>query len=412
MKRPLILLSIVSSMAALFTIQLVNGQSCGSTLSSTSGVIESPGFSMGNPYTSKCSWQIEASISSVVELTIEYFDLAVSESCADDSLTVYDGLESSSNVLLQPSCGLAIPWPAHPNTLLSTGRTITLVFTTNSTNSLSTFRASYKQVVPREEYFFAVDANNGIIYKQNRFGVNFEEIPISGLSRPVAVDYDPIEQKVYMTDVGRPMVSRVNLDGSGQEEIASVIVAVPDGLAVDPVSRVVYWTDVGSNVMGAIINVARLDGSFRRILVNTSIESPRDIVVQPYQGHVYWSDWGSVAKIERMNGDGTDRTEVVNSGLGWPNGIAIDMAGGKLYWADAQLNKIERSNLDGSARELLKAFDDDVHPFGLIFVDNALFWTDWTTKGIDVTDSNLQNDPSTLLVAGIPTRFHGLFPFY
>ncbi|PIK35087.1 putative cubilin [Apostichopus japonicus] len=236
---------------------LTTGQSCGSTLSSTSGVIEWPGFSMGNPYTSKCSWQIEASISSVVELTIEYFDLAVSESCANDSLTVYDGLESSSNVLLQPSCGLAIPWPAHPNTLLSTGRTITLVFTTNSTNSLSTFRASYKQVVPREEYFFAVDANNGIIYKQNRFGVNFEEIPISGLSRPVAVDYDPVEQKVYITDVGRPMCQ---MDWP---------LTLCHGSSID---RCRFGSD------GAIINVARLDGSFRRILVNTNIDSPRDIV--------------------------------------------------------------------------------------------------------------------------------------
>ncbi|PIK43683.1 putative low-density lipoprotein receptor-related protein 2 [Apostichopus japonicus] len=263
---------------------------------------------------------------------------------------------------------------------------MTLVFITNNAVSSSGFSATYRQVAPREDNFFAVDTENGIIYKQNRFGVNSEEILFSGVARLVAVDYDPIDQKFYVTDVGVNMIIRANLDGSGQETIASVEVAVPDGLAVDPVSRVVYWTDVDSGPRGPIINVARLDGSSRKIIVNTSIEFPRDIVVQPYQGHVYWSDWGSVAKIERMNGDGTDRTEVVNSELGWPNGIAIDMAGGKLYWADAQLNKIERSNLDGSARELLIAFDDDVHPFGLIFVDNALFWTDWVTAGIDVTD--------------------------
>ncbi|XP_071814821.1 uncharacterized protein [Apostichopus japonicus] len=398
----------IVTLLALFTGQLVCGQACGSTLTSVSGIINSPGYPIRYPDSLTCSWQIEASIHEVIELTIGTFNLAVSEDCASDSLTVYDGLEGVSTILLSPSCGSAIPWPAHPTTILSTGRTMTLVFITNNAVSSSGFSATYRQVAPREDNFFAVDTENGIIYKQNRFGVNSEEILFSGVARLVAVDYDPIDQKFYVTDVGVNMIIRANLDGSGQETIASVEVAVPDGLAVDPVSRVVYWTDVDSGPRGPIINVARLDGSSRKIIVNTSIESPRDIVVQPYQGHVYWSDWGSVAKIERMNGDGTNRTEVVNSGLGWPNGIAIDMAGGKLYWADAQLNKIERSNLDGSARELLKAFDDDVHPFGLIFVDKALFWTDWVTAGIDVTDSNLQNDPSTLLVAGIPTRFHGL----
>ena len=49
---------------------------------------------------------------------------------------------------------------------------------------------------------------------------------------------------------------------------------------------------------------------------------------------------------------GESRLPVVSTSLRWPNGIAIDYSKQKLYWTDAGLDKIERSNLDGTNREV------------------------------------------------------------
>ena len=97
----------------------------------------------------------------------------------------------------------------------------------------------------------------------------------TNISRPVAVDYDPVEGKIYWTDVTLQLVARAFPNGSSVEVIAHNNVETPDGLAVDYVGRNLYWTDMGTSK----IEVARLDGSSRRSLITTSIEYPRAIIL-------------------------------------------------------------------------------------------------------------------------------------
>ena len=100
------------------------------------------------------------------------------------------------------------------------------------------------------------------------------EIKIN-ISRPVAVDYDPFEGKIYWTDVHLKLVARAFPNGSSVEVIAHNNVETPDGLAVDYIGRNLYWTDTGTSK----IEVARLDGSSRRSLITSGIESPRAILL-------------------------------------------------------------------------------------------------------------------------------------
>ena len=97
----------------------------------------------------------------------------------------------------------------------------------------------------------------------------------TNISRPVAVDYDPVEGKIYWTDVTLKLVARAFPNGSSVEVIANNNVDTPDGLAVDYIGRNLYWTDKGTSKL----EVARLDGSFRRSLITTSIEKPRAIIL-------------------------------------------------------------------------------------------------------------------------------------
>ena len=95
------------------------------------------------------------------------------------------------------------------------------------------------------------------------------------ISSPVAVDYDPVEEKIYWTDVTLKLIARAFPNGSSVEVIAHNNVETPDGIAVDYVGRNLYWTNKGPSK----IEVARLDGSFRKSLVITDIEYPRGIIL-------------------------------------------------------------------------------------------------------------------------------------
>ena len=123
-----------------------------------------------------------------------------------------------------------------------------------------------------------------------------------------------------------------------------------------------------------------------------------------YYRKMYWSDWGASPKIEQANMDGTARTVLVSSGLSWVNSLALDFKNRLLYWCDAQLDKIERVDLQGNNRMLildLSYSNDSYHPFGFALYEDALFWTDWITKSVH--RYNMTSALSDVLVHGMGT---------
>ena len=129
-----------------------------------------------------------------------------------------------------------------------------------------------------EKFLIFAEADTGEIYKVPLAVPGTPCIPLginANISRPVAVDYDPVEGKIYWTDVTLQLIARAFPNGSSVEVIAQNNVTTPDGLAVDYVGRILYWTDVGTGK----IEVARLDGSIRRSLITSSIDKPRAIIL-------------------------------------------------------------------------------------------------------------------------------------
>lgn len=98
---------------------------------------------------------------------------------------------------------------------------------------------------------------------------------------------------------------------------------------------------------------------------------------------MYWTDWGSPAKIERASMDGMGRTVLHNTQLVWPNGITIDYEAQKIYWIDANLDRIEYSNVNGTGRRVLRS--TTLHPFSITLEGDLLFWTDWSSDTIFTT---------------------------
>ena len=106
-------------------------------------------------------------------------------------------------------------------------------------------------------------------------------LPIElSMYRPVALDLDITDNRIYWTDVIQDTISRVFINGSSPEVIISAGVSTPDGLAVDPLGGNIYWTDTGTNK----IEVSRMDGSMRKTLIDQHLDQPRDIILDLNKG--------------------------------------------------------------------------------------------------------------------------------
>ena len=101
-----------------------------------------------------------------------------------------------------------------------------------------------------------------------------------GNQRPIAVDYDPVEDRVYWTDVAQGLIISAISNATSLRIPFRCNVKVPDGLAIDHVGQNIYWTDTGTNR----IEVARLDGTSRKLLIKDGLDEPRAIVLDEING--------------------------------------------------------------------------------------------------------------------------------
>ena len=101
-----------------------------------------------------------------------------------------------------------------------------------------------------------------------------------GGQRPIALDFDPVEDRVYWTDVAQGRIISAFFNATSPEILFRCNVKVPDGLAIDKVGRNIYWTDTGTNR----IEVSRLDGAMRKLLIRDGLDEPRAIVLDERNG--------------------------------------------------------------------------------------------------------------------------------
>ena len=101
-----------------------------------------------------------------------------------------------------------------------------------------------------------------------------------GNTRPIALDYDPVEDRVYWTDVAQGVIKSAFSNATSLKTLFRCNVEVPDGLAIDKVGRNIYWTDTGTDR----IEVARLDGTRRKLLIKDGLDKPRAIVLDERNG--------------------------------------------------------------------------------------------------------------------------------
>ena len=134
------------------------------------------------------------------------------------------------------------------------------------------------------EFIMFADADAGKIYQMQLDSMNVKPIALpfdknTNISRPVALEYDRVEDRVYWTDVTLKIICRAFRNGTGFEVLFDDI-GVSDGLTIDLAGRLLYWTSTTDNT----VETAKLDGSLRRTLFKWSLDEPRDIIVDPIDG--------------------------------------------------------------------------------------------------------------------------------
>ena len=233
----------------------------------------------------------------------------------------------------------------------------------------------------------------GVVQVRTTAGVPQADVAASLVSSHVAAD--PITGKLYWANrggTGGPKILRSNFDGSNIEEIVTVqgfgtlTASGTTGMALDLVNGKIYWS---RSVFGEI-NRCNLDGSAaERVIqdypptgeavppgVPSGNFAPSSLAIDAAGGKVYWVN-AFLDRIERSNLNGTAR-QTLPVGAGAVS-IALHSPSGKIYWANTAANKIQRANLDGSSPE-----DGLLTPGpASIAIDSAaarIYWTNTTDR--------------------------------
>ncbi|XP_045577224.1 deleted in malignant brain tumors 1 protein isoform X2 [Salmo salar] len=114
--------------------------SCGGYLTASKGQFNSPNYPSNYPNNAYCTWNIQTTPDSqIVQLEFPYVNLEGDFNCRYDSISVYDGY-STYNRLLGKLCG------GQSSTFYSTGSSITVQFTSDSSSTYKGFQAEYRVV--------------------------------------------------------------------------------------------------------------------------------------------------------------------------------------------------------------------------------------------------------------------------
>ncbi|XP_022109029.1 low-density lipoprotein receptor-related protein 4-like [Acanthaster planci] len=198
-----------------------------------------------------------------------------------------------------------------------------------------------------------------------------QALPLTNVSNPLSVGYDPLLGMVYWSDVTKGTISRASLAGGNQEVIVtSNHGEAPYSIVVD--SRLLFWTDVESNS----IKVCRLDGAYQMTLVNTSA-SPRALTTFANEGLLFWTWWGEdSAGISKSSMDGRNVEVLLSNNGGFLHGLAVDALERRLYWTDADVHTIESIDLDTGSDRQTTPLGFASRPFGLAVEVSHILWTD------------------------------------
>jgi len=93
--------------------------------------------------------------------------------------------------------------------------------------------------------------------------------------------------------------------------------------------------------------------------------------------------------------DGTRQEIIHDTSISLPYGITIDYDSQVIYWTDYTRNTIERSNVNGTNRQLVTTTLIN-NPYAITYFNGRLYWTDLTYSRILTAPSTPSSSTSYL----------------
>ncbi|XP_076456068.1 low-density lipoprotein receptor-related protein 6-like [Babylonia areolata] len=384
----------------LFVLICHRSEACGWNTTAIQGTVQSPNFPANYSISQDCVYIITAPAGYQITLTFTDFDLQPHGSCVLDFVEIRDG-DDETSPFIGRYCNSTLPAPRR-----TFGNQMWIRFFSDGSVTRSGFKATFTSANLQAPFFLlasnVASSVGGSIHRMDVETRSNIVVPMTGtLYRPIAVDYDPVEQTIYWTEVGLLKGIRGSaLNGSGMHTVLNTgSGSTVDGLAVDPLSRLIFYTDTGRD----LIAMLTMSTFAHRTIINTDLDQPRAIVLHTADGVMFWTDWGAAPKIERANYDASDRRTLVNTGLYFPNALALDVPNNRLYWVDAGTDRVEWCDMEGGNRNHLLILSSSHHFFGVALHHNFLYITDWYS-GLPTATSmivRLDIDTSNATVYGI-----------
>ena len=186
------------------------------------------------------------------------------------------------------------------------------------------------------------------------------------MKNAIGLSFDYKRQKVFYSDIQKGSINSVYFNGTNHMIIVAKQGSI-EGLAFEQLHNALYWT---CNNDATINRVNLTDQGITASTVEVVVylknqDKPRGIAVDSCGSRVYWTNWNSHhPSIERVFLSGFGRQVIISTDIRMPNALTLDHKAQKLYWSDARLDKIERSEYDGTNRIVLSKTSPQ-HAFAL-----------------------------------------------
>lgn len=198
--------------------------------------------------------------------------------------------------------------------------------------------------------------NVNSIDRINTDGTGFLQIVNLGTQFPLAVTYNPADDKIYWLEQGASRsIRRANTDGTSPETVLTDADAAFRQVRVHLSDQQVWWSD------GADPTIS-FAGTIRRAPVGTGVAQTTvwsGIGTNQLEGFDFSFSTGEVFMvvdsntISKANIDGTGTVTTVASGSGVGSNledIVVDRTNNRIFWQDLGSDRIYSANLDGTAQ--------------------------------------------------------------
>ncbi|XP_076455843.1 uncharacterized protein LOC143290359 isoform X2 [Babylonia areolata] len=371
---------------------------CGGVFTNPTGVLTSPGYPGSYPYQQDCVYVIQRGEGERISLAFHELDLEYEEDCGADHLLIREG-DSESGPIRKRMCGSDPP----TSVITSFSNALWIRFYSDDTHTAGGFKITYTTVTRANEQFFLLSGLMSVYIMHAGEG-GFMALPIQGLYLPTALEFDPVERRVYWSDEGIGEVRSAFVNGSDWKTVhRNQEGEVSKALALDPVARLLF---VAESPTGRIVMRSLLTAHRRTVL--TGLTDPTSLALDYSEGTLFWLEYSLLkSSILRASYDGRGVKTIVSRFLLDPRCLAVDRATKRLYWVDALSEKVEWSDYQGQGRSS-QVSDFTGTSFAALAVSSThLHVVDWGKKGRDSTTSILRqmekdgsNDTATAI-----TRF-------